>query len=761
MATYRDSIFQEFKLYIEGVQVPFTNININQSAGSLPSANISIPPMAGLMDIARFYQPKVHVFFTERTIDATGNANTVEKVLFTGLIATAHYSKSKDGNGNMGIVFDCVHRYFLITECLVDYCGFIRDQGVGSMPDQTYSSASNSKAAIQEALNGWNQISTGAQQDYSKASPTGLLDSGGRSRTDILPSYLADVSNRLKGMVGVFINFWNQRKRDCYNPSLSNFQGSFINVYEPLIETGLQFFKRLSGHMLIEQANDNGRLNGCGKSGGESWLVPPCNKLFFSSAVQASLTVDTLNSQLQNSNEITNIYDIFQRYYNSLEYDILTLASPAEVLKDPLTRTKPKSETYAVDTIVKPSLPFYFSPTCNIIYPSMYTSISVSYDESSMPTRLDVLNNEIIGTSNYETHYRTPSSIRSAIADKQGKDQNLHSTLNTSGGAIGRYEMGRGIKYESISMPSWMTHVAASQNQQPGSNTSVTPSNGSSDDIANTSLKKGWNARYPNNPKLNPYSAEDITGILPHQQLVFSTADYYYTKKFASTKAGSINCVFNPYIIPGYPMDILEASPNLPSFHAQCVAVSHTITASSVYTQVSVAAAMTYTELVNYYVPFINPFLQVTLGLAENPTLVSTDSSGIAISKANDFYFPTLGVNAAAPDSLFNFATGETLSVKMSEGKLASSGEELRDHTTEGDIQLCQRPIESKADYSARMGITFIDMVPQNYTATGVKYKDPTLSDHGTTSTKFEIGQSQFLDYSDEIYQKINTNIVR
>ena len=125
----RDSIFQEFKLYIEGIQVPFNNINISQAINALPSASISIPPIAGLMDIARFYQPKVHVFFSERSIvnkNGTDQLVTEEKVLFTGHIAAAHYSKSKDGSGGMSISFECVHRYNLINECLIDYCGAIK-----------------------------------------------------------------------------------------------------------------------------------------------------------------------------------------------------------------------------------------------------------------------------------------------------------------------------------------------------------------------------------------------------------------------------------------------------------------------------------------------------------------------------------------------------------------------------------------------------------------------------------------------------------
>lgn len=747
-----DQIFQEFKLYIEGVQVPFNNISINQSIGNFPTAIISIPPLGGLMDIARFYQPKVHIFFTER------DTNT-DKVLFTGIITGTSYSKSKEGNGYVGVTFNCIHRYNLITECLIDYtgAGTQKDAGIdleGSNAAVGLPASMNSIAAIQDALTGWTQVSTGDTQDYpylnSTANTTITFN-----RTDILPSSLSSFSNRLIGMPGVIINYWNQLKRASYNPNLTKFQGAFKHLYEPLIEDGLGFFKRITGHMVIEKALNGNRQQGCGAKSNKNILVPPCNQGFFRTAVQANITVSHLATYLQNSNEITNLYAIFQTYYQTLDYDIITLACPAEVVQDPDNKLG-VSATYAVDTILKPSMPFYYSPTCNILYPSMYTSVNISYDEANMPTRLDVLNHEDGGNAGAPgTHFRTPASIRTAIASKNGKngpgDLTLNNTMGPSFGAIGKYEMGRGIKYESSAMPDWLSSLILSTKlNKAGKDSPEVIDTASNSTISD--LQTGWVARYgTEDAGMSPWNP--ASGISPPERILFSTADYYYTKKFGSMKAGNVNCLFNPYIIPGYPMDIMETNPDLPSFHCMCTSVSHNITANGVSTQVSVAAAMTYTELANYYIPFINPYLQVTLGLAVNPTLVNNDAN--ALKLANDFYLPTLGVNAVAPETLFNFNTGVTNSVKISEGILVVDGGQLSDHSFEEDLLLlCKRPIESKADFANRFDLTYIDMIPANYSSTGLKYEDPTLNDGNIT--KFEIGQSQFLDYSQAVYNIIN-----
>ena len=82
-----DVVFQEIRLYIEGVQVPFISISITSTVGSLPTATIQIPPQSGLMDIIRYYQPKVHIFYID---PITGE----ECILFNGLLATVLYCSS-------------------------------------------------------------------------------------------------------------------------------------------------------------------------------------------------------------------------------------------------------------------------------------------------------------------------------------------------------------------------------------------------------------------------------------------------------------------------------------------------------------------------------------------------------------------------------------------------------------------------------------------------------------------------------------------
>jgi hypothetical protein len=272
-------------------------------------------------------------------------------------------------------------------------------------------------------------------------------------------------------------------------------------------------------------------------------------------------------------------------------------------------------------------------------------------------------------------------------------------------------------------------------------------------------LEAGWKTRYPNaeDQSMNPWSEESGLGI--HQRMLIAAAEYYYTQSVARTRAGNVACPFNPYIVPGYPIDILENNPNLPSFHAYCTQVTHSISAEGISTNVSFVAAMTYSELATYYVPFVSPFLQSVLGLAANPTLLYNDD---AWEIADEFYKYVLGVESAQPEDLYQFGgpeinenDGRPKPLKRIGGKLVTGGSmssrldknnfgELNPNLTyEGNLALVHRPIESMADIMDTYGYKFIDMVFENYDPVVMKYVDQKLED----PEKLELGASQFLEY--------------
>ena len=341
-----------------------------------------------------------------------------------------------------------------------------------------------------------------------------------------------------------------------------------------------------------------------------------------------------------------------------------------------------------------------------------------------------------------------------------GTDPNQkYSLLSTTGpsyGAITLYEQGRGIKQETMHLPRWLSHFSQSTlgGSQPVKDTPPDQTTEAAKYEALRKLSNGWAKRYPGDQSktLNPYDVTS-TDISAHHRMLFSAADYYYTQVFARSKSGTVTCPFNPFIVPGYPMDILESSPVYPSFHAMCASVTHTFSAESCSTNVQFVAAMTYSELANYYIPFVSPMVQVALDLAENPTLLNADD--VTKKTAAEFYAYTLGTPPATPDEIMDFSTmrvkpkvwakGSNSWMDGSSGSIPGpNGGEMNPMLTYmGNLSLCYREIESKADVEKRFSVQFIDRDPANYGPTAVRYKDKQLDD----SQKFEIGRSQFLTY--------------
>lgn len=763
--TLTDVIFQGIKVYIEGVQVPFESISITQGIGMLPVASLTVPPQAGLMDIARFYQPKVHIFYEDR-IGQYGTSPDDQrkkmKVLFNGHISAVSYSKSTQGSGSVGINFQCTHKNNLLNECLIDYTGWLKEDTDQFNGAAVKSSHHNSAASVLESLSGIGG-KVDATLEISEANPDG--------RPDILPYIWKDLYPKVQGMTGILINYWSQLKRVGFNKKSKQYHEGFTKLYLPLVEDGIRFFQRISGHPYLESIieADSQRVEPCPDTPGKyrKILIPPCNKLFLQSAVQADLTVKLVNNYLQTSGEITNMFQIFNSFFESMDYEMVTLTSPGDVpLATGLPRTSaddmagPAPTTSIVETLIKPRIPFYYSPLCNVYFPKMYSTLEVTYDEANIPTRVDIQNLESPSDDKFPNHFRAPHSVRTAIASKTTsydatKLRNLAATVGTSAGAIGLYEQGRGVKLEAMIMPRWLSFLSSTAYGD-GSNAAGAESMPDREKDpekyqALEDLKEGWMLRFPNefDKDMCPWAAE--SGILSHHKILFAAADYYYTQAVARSKMGSISGPFNPYVVPGYPMDILEASPQLPSFHAMCTSVTHSITAASIGTSVQFSAAMTYAEMANYYFPFAHPFLQVALNLAKNQTIIQNPEAKQA---ADEFYLYALGVPAVAPDDIHDFNTGLVKPIAVEDGRVVEGspasipgpnqyGELNPNLTFEGNLHLIARPIENQYQIQTDFEVKFIDMTIENYSSTVIKYEDGVLQD----SAKLELGQSQFLEY--------------
>ena len=793
-----DVVHQPVKLYIEGVEVPWESISITQAIGILPTCEVQIPPHPGLMDIIRYYAPKVHVFYTD--IDSK-----VDKLLFWGHLTSSHFSKNRTGGGSSNIQFRCSHKNQLAKDLILYFGNFSTNEtATANAPPGTASVGSfGSEQSIIDALRGITGVNTtGDKNDLRTTNSKEVIAQADTSKLD---ADLWEFEDRLTGMPAIIINLWNQLKKTALLDPKKNLH--VLALYMPLFQEGLSYFRRLSGHYLVEKEQQSSKQKICpnGKNPSEI-MVAHSARTGASDAYQTQLTVQMINNAIGFTGEMGGFIEFCEQFYASIEYEMITLASPAEVNLDP---TAPDlfnpAKLCAVETIVKPIIPFYYSPICNVILPKMFYAIDVAQDESEIPTRVHAYHSAIAGsTSRITTNFRGPNTIREAVSlgsfiSGDGKNNSRYELTETMGNDFnvpGKYEQGRGVKPKKVMLPWWLSQIIADKDQQGNGPANQTfPEKGSPQYDYFLLMMKAWQdqhgydidynyaepdrgtlKRKRNELKdgLNPFGLD--AKVAPHQKLMFAGVDYEFAKIVAQSRQGSVSCPFNPYIIPGYPMDVIDDSPVNPSFHGLCTSVTHTFTSRSIGTTVGMAAVMTYAELSNYHTPPLAPWLQLTLGII-NGTKVEAEGSdqygstaGItdvrstilqnpeARAKANDFYFSVLGVGAADPMDMYDFGTGQAIpqfrdaytgnltgNAKGNTKLPMSNGGDGNDwSTTMGNLRLVKRAIESKDSISEKFGYTFIDFTPENYlSSSSIQYSNPNLG----SDFLLEHGASLFLDY--------------
>lgn len=759
-----DVMFQEFSLYIEGVQVPFMAINIQSSLSRPPRMTIQVPSQTGLMEICRYYEPKVHLFFKD---PVTGK----DCVFFTGNIVSTNYSKSSQSPGSKAISFNCEHRYAKMDLVTMDYSGYARDTNasVTNYNDNEAAIKTNSFSSLQSisaALAGVDTNKVGSGYEISIA---GMEDPQSVPQWDSIPEYLRDVKYRLTGFPGIPLNLWNQLKAQTYENS-SQYE-IMTRMYIPLVEDGLQFFRRLGGHYYIEEKNDESRGDGCLKNASgdnkletDPALIPPAHKTLMQSSIAKEIAIQVADAFKQPSGEFTSYLRILIDFMTSVEYDMVFLNAPAEVPKNP-NEPDPGVETEAMDTIVKPQMPFYYAPACNVVLPYMLNALNIDQDEASVPTRVTAVNDNVPqSTGQFGVNYRAPQSVIEAVARGNAEvggfaDHycDLSRTTATAEFKIGKYEQGRGIRHQKLQLPKWLAILAESMSNASPGESAQAPHPDSFEGQQIEKFRKAWQYRYdPKEEKkhLNPWDIS--SNINEYQRMLFSAANYHFTAETAKARSGNVSMIFNPYIIPGYPMDIIDPTPTEPSFHAFCVEVSHSITSRSITTSASFVSAMSYQELGNYEQMYTHPWLQaITDTVSEE-----VDAAGNTIYKttivnnltarvtASNVYKSTLGVGAAAPEFLYDFEKGTPYPFSRVDGApvTRSEGSTIAHVSAEGNLGLVFRPIETKEQYEERFGVKFIDMSPDNYDPVVFAYTAPILNE----AMLMEPGESMFLDYADE-----------
>jgi len=486
-----------------------------------------------------------------------------------------------------------------------------------------------------------------------------------------------------------------------------------------------------------EMSNNNGKLVPANLNG----LMP---------RAMAEQLLHIMSNDLMSggTGEVTSFGSFIQQFLQIIEYDHVIMNSPA-VLGIAGRRE-------VIDHVFKPKMFAYYSPICNVILPHMYESMSVNLGTDQVPSRVIYnampfqADSAMNATTDVFAHnFIAPHSVRKALAN----GGNLSKTLLPMRATPGKYEWASGVRTADGNLPFWYS-VLSQQSESANVGDLADKDTGAR-------LKAAWLKLYPEDPNLNPWDVT-LAGINAYERLFFTGVDVEYSNIYSSARSGVVDGVFNPFIIPGYPMDVVDPSPLRESYHGFCTSVNHSIDASGYSsTNVGMSSAYTFSELATCYIPGTYPWLLAQLKMDENLKMYGNTP---AFQRACQYYVDVLGVGAADPTILEAYSTGKPIPVKRNMGVWEIGGSEAVNDpsrptlytTTLGNLNLVARNISTLLDVQMEHSVlaeTFVDIDMWNQGSPTVEEvrKGPWVNDGKTASSSTLRGRdmesSAFIDY--------------
>ena len=692
----QDMFSADYRVYIEGVQVPFESVQISNIYRQAPVASITLPPWPGLQDLGRNYNPKIDIFWRDHNLAPTPEQKGVDemrdayKVLFSGIITSSSDAKSMgtDG-GSQSISLTCKHPIQALNEILIRF----GNQAVTSAQAQIDPNASG---ALQRPDWDINTMMIQALKGVKKGLSEGY--------THYVPDHKFE---ELQGTPGILYVMWNTLKRDANRDLAGRGDAAVLkDLYIPLIEKGLKFWERMTGHPEIEKGiqSENSRVkygeksavNGVDAKLEGKIMVPAAFRSFLGNAAQKEMAIAATTSLMQGmgSPEATSFGDHIDMLLSRLEYEMAILSSPV---------SKADGRTY--EYIIKPETPTYYAPICNVVLPNMLTDVSVNNDYEMVPTRTVNLSNLVAFVGGAQSggvpdqQYTAPHSVRYARA--KGAKGTLGKSLSAFNNVAGRYECGSGVRAR-------ITHLPALYNLMRVKVDKKVPAEEANGQVVgekdHENAKTAWDKMYPESkwPGASSYNPLGSTsGISSFNRLNFMYADQQFANEVHKARTAQASGIFNPYAVVGYPMDFVDSTPSRESYHGLCTSVSHSIHAGgSATTSYGMSGVSTLSELALYNIPAVNPYLSSVFDFSKDARLYMNDT---AYKKACKVYLDVFGIGAAEPALLQDFHTGSPVEFTRLKDSGCWTTEEVSrmQNTVQGSLLLVARNIRTLLEMDA------------------------------------------------------------
>ena len=717
----------DFLVYLAGIETPVESVTITYGSEGIPQATINLIPDNILYRFGAEDRVPVAIFY----LDQWYGPKKEYRLLFDGDVVSWAYAKSFSGRS---LQLQCVSHIAILQQMFPMFIGDPSDllqniQGLQQSvvlikPDDSMFPASlfikgisaSTPTFIQRPFdfmtNMLNLLKIGGNIGSYAVVPG--LPSGKKSMEKLYDKEKRTDGNNNVGTEIVYTGEFSPEVRSVIN---SAYSGEYVNI--PLLESLLK--RSETG-----KDKDNNPVIGDGEMGAvlqffvkynhkvkfdKRWVASTYDTVLSSPKVTKDVTggkvelASALNARVKEilmktlkDNHVNdlgsaaNFYDLVMAFYNTMYYDVLVLPNPPYVSVDSFSRPYASTTNFRLSNfIIKPFAHFALPPACNILFPSMVESFTFQENYLEQNTRSyvgsntqvdfitgggdsaqaseDVLFNQALVTG-------APTSVLGAV--KYGQE-NL--TIKDKNNIIYPDEYFRGVVTTNRELPGWFMYL---KDSSISSNEEVFKQK---KDMADKGEEPAPNkTQDPVNYETQQQiaSADELKkSIIPEYRkgfdgLVNTLAQYEYLRQKYAPRGGTASLVFNPYIVPGFPMVIIDSLNTNMHIVFYPTSITHTLSADAGFsTSVQFVHVRTLQEA--YEEVFVentkNSMPLYSLAMAPKMPISEIATSYQVVDKAGDFYYSLLyfGSDKLGLDCVFDatrFFESTTYGSKTTPGKV-------------------------------------------------------------------------------------------
>lgn len=354
---------------------------------------------------------------------------------------------------------------------------------------------------------------------------------------------------------------------------IKSFQDIFRMFFDEIYKTKnatIDFYKKKIDEWQLERRFVVLSLAGEGGS--------PDAALTLKNFIEENDLMSMLRNEIKKLDGMHSVFAVLREVFSQIFY--VPLIIPTAYLK---------SDEQILQTIMyKPQTLFVLPPVCNVVWPSMYNVFSYSRNFKSIPTRMfaRIDPNKIYttkdqadtGVPEYAVQYVwSPKEVRDEIDGKakhitRGNEKEAKKALSKSMAIASGRAKGKPGHERLLDVITDEEEAVGVRLTQPDRN--------------------GLFVRYVE------YLERTTSSKNKNEEKIHKLLDYELTRQRFETSATSINMVFNPYLVPGFPCLIMDRPESGMHVYGYVVSVMHSIAKGNVGTSAEIGYVRRYDESV-------------------------------------------------------------------------------------------------------------------------------------------------------------------